>query len=155
MSEPWDSLPGWAQQLGTLIGAGGGSVIVLKVVERFFARDDRQATDRVAVTTELRQDIRDLKADVQRFEALLETERGRVNELISERAELRAENRGLRGRYHELRDVLQIVVSTNELYHRQLGLPERDLPKLPTWVYSPVEGPTARQARPKPPESQP
>lgn len=153
MSQFPNDIPGWAQQLGTLLGAGGVSVVVLKVIEKVFARDDRQAVDRVAVTTELRGDIRDLKADVQRLEGLLETERGRVNDLISERAELRAENRALRGRYHELRNVMGIVIGTNELYHRQLGLPERDLPKLPDWVYQPVEGPTARQAAPRPPET--
>lgn len=145
-------VPGWAAQLGGLIGAGGLSVIVVKLVEKVFARDDRQAADRASVSSELRQDIRELKADVERLEERLDASRERERALFEQCAQLRAENTALRGRYHELRSVMQIVVSTNELYHRQLGLPEHDLPKLPDWVYQPVEGPTARDAAPKPPE---
>jgi predicted nuclease with TOPRIM domain len=145
-------IPSWATQVVTLVGAGGGSVVAVKLIEKFFSRDDREAADRVSVSSELRQDVRDLKADLERVEERLEVARQRENTLFAQCAELRAENRALRGRYHELRGVLQLMASTNELYHRQLGLPEHDLPRLPGWVYQPVDGPTARDVTPKPSE---
>lgn len=146
-------IPGWLQQLGALVGAGGGSVVVLKIVEKVFARDDRQATDRASISSELRQDIRELKAETHE----LRGDRDRLAEQCAEcRAqvrELRAENQGLRDRYHEFRAFAQLLVSTIEVYHRQLGLPESELPDIPEWVYRPVPGPTARQAPPRPPEA--
>lgn len=145
-------LPEWASQLGALVTAGGGSVIVVKLIERAFARDDREAADRASVSSELRQDIRDLKADLERLEKRLDSSRERENGLFQRCTRLEAENTALRGRYHELRNVMQVMVSTNELYHRQLGLPESALPKLPDWVYQPVDGPTQRQNTPTPPE---
>lgn len=107
MSQPWDSLPGWAQQLGTLIGAGGGSVVVLKVIERVFKRDDREAADRVTISTELRQDIRDLKADVERLESQLEVMRAENTRLNVRLARAETREAWTRNRYHRLTNWLQ------------------------------------------------
>lgn len=159
MSTPWDALPGWAQQLGTLVGAGGGSVVVLKLIEKFFARDDRQAIDRTSISTELRQDIRDLKKDIERLETLRDADRAARDALVTECAELRAslremraENLGLRERYHEFRGFVGVLVGTIEIYHTKLGLPENERIEVPDWVYRTVPGPTERQ---KPAGAQP
>jgi len=147
----WE-IPGWLQQLGTVIGAGGSSIVVLKLIERIFKRDDRIAVDRMTISAELRQDIRDLKKELKLLEAQVDEKQERINALVADQAELRAENIALRGRYHELRNVMGIIVGANELYHRQLGLPEKDIPKLPDWIYQSVQGPTAREATLQPPE---
>lgn len=142
--QPWDAMPGWLQQVSGLIGAGGLSVIVLKVVERVFARDDRQAADRVSISSELRQEVRELRADVER-------QAERNNELVAMNAELRGENLALRSRYHQVLNVVGVLAARDATYRDRLGLPPDEI-NLPAWIYQPVEGPTARAAGPQPTE---
>lgn len=151
--------PNWLSQLGALVTAGGGSVVVVKLIEKAFARDDREATDRASISSELRADIRELKAEIDKLNERVDEEREAKDKLVQECAELRAqvreyraENEGLRTRYHEFSSFAQVLVGTIEIYHDKLGLPESDRIEIPKWVYRPVPGPTSRDAAPKPPE---
>lgn len=150
----WD-IPGWAQQLGQLVGAGGGTVVILKVIERLFKRDDREATDRTSISSELRQDIRDLKAETRELRADRDRLAAELAECRALLREMRAENLGLRERFHEFRGFVGVLVGAVEIYHTKLGLPESERVEVPDWVYHPVPGPTARDVIQKPPESLP
>ncbi len=104
-----------------LLGAGGLGAIALKVIERLFARADKG--DDVA---------HGLRSEMVRRLEVLEKQ---INELeVKERTsytlatELRAENRQLRRRYH---DLVNWIGS-------QPGLPTP-----PKWLYESVDGPTA------------
>jgi hypothetical protein len=125
-------MPDPVTSLVQLLGAGGLGAIALKVVERIFARADKG--DDVAAG--LRKEM------VTRLETL---ER-QINDLeIRERAsfqmstELRAENRQLRRRYH---DLINWIAA-------QPGLPTP-----PKWLYEKVDGPTADEGTPKQPGEQ-
>lgn len=107
-----------------LIGAGGIGAVLLKIVERMFARADK--SDDVAAG--LRGEM------VRRLERL----EGQINDLeASERTSfqlatrLEAENRLLRRRYHALINWIAQQPS---------------LPTPPSWLYEPVDGPTADES---------
>lgn len=143
MSEQFPpSLPDWATQIGSLVGAGGVGMILLRLIDKTFGRVDRVDDNAKLLRGELRSQVAGLVERIDVLTERLDRAREREGKLFEQCADLRAENRALRGRYHELRQVVQIVVSTNELYHRQLGLPDTELAKLPDWVYQPVDGPT-------------
>lgn len=133
MSQPWDSVPGWLQQLGTLVGAGGGSVVVLKVIERAFARDDRQAADRTTISSELRQDIRDLKTEVKALQEERETMQATIAELSMRLARAEIREGWSRNRYHRLANWMQS---------------EPGIPSPPAWIFEDIP----RDAEPKPPQ---
>lgn len=116
-------IPGWLEQMGTLVLTGGGSVVVLKIIEKVFQRDDRQAVDRTTISSELRQDIRDLKADVKRLQAELEEARERNNALTSEIAQLKVREVWVRNRYHRLSNWLQEVPG---------------MPSPPAWIFEEI-----------------
>ena len=147
-------LPGWAEQAAALAGAGGVSVIALKLIERVFARDALSATDRASISSELRQDIRDLKADVEKMEARLDLARRENVDLVRLNTRLQSENEALRERYHALLNTLQILVHRDETYRRTLGLPPDDLP-IPSIVYQRLPGPTEQPGRQPPPAEEP
>jgi predicted nuclease with TOPRIM domain len=144
--------PSWLSQLGALVTAGGGSVVVVKLIERAFARDDRQANDRTAISAELRQDLRDLKAEVRELRDDRDKLADECADLRAQLREMRVENIGLRERYHEFSSFAGVLVGTIEVYHTRLGLPDSERIKVPEWVYRQVPGPTARQG---PPEAAP
>lgn len=145
-------MPGWTQQVGTLLGAGSLSVIVVKVIEQFFKRDDRIATDRQTITGELRQDIRDLKDDIERLEGRLEHARSENAELRDMNTRLRVENEALRERYHGVLNIVQILIARDQTYRERLGLPPDDI-NLPDWIYTRVTGPTERHGQLQEPPS--
>lgn len=107
-----------------LLGAGGLGAIALKLIERVFARADK--SDDVATG---------LRAEMVRR---LETLERQINDLETRErnsyrmaTELRAENRQLRRRYH---DLINWIAT-------QPGLPTP-----PKWLYEPIEGPTSGKA---------
>lgn len=153
MSEQFNmsSVPDWLTQLGALIGAGGSSVLAVKVVERIFKRDDRQAADRTSISGELRQDIRDLKVEVRELQTELEGSRDRENRYIERNARLEAENEALRERYHGVMNFMQILVDRDARHRAAAGLPPEDI-DIPNVFRQRVPGPTAGRISPLPPE---
>lgn len=121
-----DGAPGWLAQVGALIGVGGLGAVLLKVIERLFARADRADDLAVGLRAEM---IRRLEVLETQQRTLEESERTQYRQVV----ELRAENRQLRRRYHDLINWIGA----------QPGLPTP-----PQWLYEPVDGPTAGSAMP-------
>ena len=118
-------VPEGLRQVGALIGAGGLSMLLLKVIERVFARDDREANDRAAITSELRQDIRELRSLLAQMEERLNEERehGVVLRARLARAEIREQ--WVRNRYHRLVGWIQS---------------EPSLPQPPSYLFEDIPG---------------
>jgi hypothetical protein len=129
---------GWFDNIPQIITAIGGGVVIREVVRQIFARANKQDDNAVIARTDLRQQVADLIARVDAMQVRLDATNERANALFAENAELRAENRGLRQRYHALMNWLA---------------EQENLPTPPPWLYQPIEGPTARDAAPKPPET--
>jgi hypothetical protein len=104
-----------------LLGAGGLGAIALKVVERIFARADKGDDVAAGLRKEMVSRLETLERQINDLEA-----RERASFQMS--TELRAENRQLRRRYH---DLINWIAA-------QPGLPTP-----PAWLYEKVEGPTA------------
>ncbi len=111
-----------------LIGAGGIGAVLLKIVERMFARADKGDDVAAGLRAEM---VRRLET-LERQYAELES-RERASYRMS--TELRAENRQLRRRYH---DLINWIAA-------QPGLPTP-----PKWLYEPVDGPTADEGSKQP-----
>lgn len=144
---------GWLGQLGQIIGAAGSSVLLLKIVERFFRRDDREAQDRVRRRTEARDEIARLTKRVDELDARLDKAHDEYNDLYRIHAQNAAqleqitrENIALRARYHDAMQVLQRVIAQNDTYRVALGKPESEAIRIPTWLYQRVPGPTESRA---------
>lgn len=129
--------PSWGGYVVQLVGAGGIGLLLRELVKQTFARANKQDDHAVIARGDLRQQVADLIVRVDTLDARVEAERQRANRLFEENAELKAENRGLRDRYHRFLNWVSV----------QPGLPTP-----PPWLYEPVSGPTARDAMPKPPE---
>jgi uncharacterized protein YecE (DUF72 family) len=125
--------PNWLSQLGALVTAGGGSVVVVKLIEKAFQRADKQDDVAAGLRGEL---VRRLEV-LEKHQAELEA---REREWFQRATNLEAENRGLRQRYHALINWLS---------------EQPNLPTPPKWLYQPVEGPTAEGAMPKPSDPKP
>ena len=111
----------WQSSVAQLLGAGTLGAVLLKVIERVFARADRHDDLAVGLRGEM---LRRLEALEARHSALEQRERASYERAIR----LEAENRQLRNRYHQLINWIA----------RQPGLPTP-----PGWLYERVEGPTA------------
>lgn len=109
-----------------LLGAGTVGAVLLKVVERVFARVDR----RDDVAAGLRSEMVKRLETLERQYAALE---GREREWYERSVRLEAENRALRQRYHALVNWMA----------QQPGLPTP-----PPWLYERIEGPTEREPKP-------
>jgi hypothetical protein len=131
---------GWGDYAVQLVGAGGIGLLLREIVKQIFARANKGDDNAVLVRADLRQQVAALITRVDTLDARVEAERQRANLLFAENAELKAENRGLRDRYHRLLSWLQGIES---------------LPALPPYLTGSVEGPTAREGVPKPPELTP
>lgn len=118
-----DSASNWLAQAGALLGVGGLGAILLKIVERLFKRDDREAADRAAISSELRQDIRSLKAEVRELQAEVEAARQRENHLLARLARTEAREAWSRNRYHRLANWLQS---------------EPGIPGPPAWIFEDI-----------------
>lgn len=131
---------GWGESVGQLVTALGGAVVVREIVKQVFARANKGDDTAALARADLRIQVADLVTRVDALQSRLDAASEKTNALFAENAELRAENRGLRSRYHRLLNWLQTVES---------------LPDLPAYLAEPVEGPTARDAAPRPPEHKP
>lgn len=127
----------WAGYAVQLIGAGGVGYLLRELVKQVFARANKNDDTATVARGELRQQIEALTDRVDVLTGRLDATTERANALFADNAELRAENRGLRSRYHRLLGWLQTVES---------------LPDLPAYLREPVEGPTARDMMPQPPD---
>lgn len=131
---------GWLDNIPQILTAMGGAVVVREIVKQVFARANKGDDNAVIARADLRQQVADLITRVDTLTDRLDRSQERENRLFQENAQLKAENMGLRGRYHRLLNWLSTVES---------------LPDLPRYLLEPIEGPTARDAMPKPPESTP
>lgn len=134
------NLGSWGEAAGQLVTALGGAVVVREIVKQVFARADRGDENTRLARADLRTQLSDLVTRVDTLQERLDATNERANALFAQNAELRAENLGLRTRYHNLLNWIA----------RQPGFPDP-----PDWLYQPVEGPTMRDAAPKPPEQKP
>lgn len=107
-----------------LLGAGTLGALLLKVVERIFARADKGDDLAVGLRAEM---IRRLETLEHQYASLELRERQSYQKAVR----LDAENRALRNRYHALVNWIAT----------QPGLPTP-----PQWLYEQVEGPTAGAA---------
>ena len=115
-----------------LIGAGTLGAILLKVIERIFARADKRDDLAVGLRGEMVRRIETLEKNYTAMEA-------RERQWYERSVRLEAENRQLRQRYHALINWMA----------QQPGLPTP-----PTWLYERVGGPTEDE-RPQPPRTPP
>lgn len=129
----------WGDYAVKLLGAGGVAMLLREVVKQIFVRASQNDENRRITRADQAAQIANLIARVDVLDARVDAERKRANELFAVNAELRAENTGLRTRYHNLINWIA----------QQPGLPDP-----PSWLYERVEGPTMREAAPKQPESQ-
>lgn len=110
----------WAAQVGALLGVGGLGAILLKLIERAFARADRHDDLAIGLRAEMMRRIETL----ERQYSVLER---RERESYSKAVRLEAENRALRHRYHALLNWISATPS---------------MPTPPSWLFERVEGPT-------------
>jgi hypothetical protein len=127
----------WGDYGIKLLGAGGVGILLREVVKQIFARASQQDENRRTTRADQATQIATLVARVDVLDARVEAERQRSNQLFAANAELRAENIGLRQRYHRLLSWLSA----------QPGLPSP-----PSWLYETVDGPTRSSAMPQSPE---
>lgn len=104
-----------------ILGAGTVGAVLLKVVERWFARADTRDTLAVGLRAEMVRRLETLERQQTDLEA-------RERETFRKAVRLESENMQLRRRYHDL--VGWIAT--------QPGMPTP-----PSWLYERVEGPTA------------
>jgi hypothetical protein len=123
-----DSSASWAAQAGALLGVGGLGAILLKLIERIFARADRGDDVAAGLRAEMLRRLETLERQYQTLER-------RERESYQKAVRLEAENRALRNRYHGLVNWIAA----------QPGLPTP-----PPWLYEPVQGPTADEAQRRP-----
>lgn len=116
----------WLTSAAQLLGAGTLGAVLLKVVERIFARADRHDDLAVGLRAEM---IRRLETLERQYTDLEAKERASYQRAV----QLEAENRQLRARWHALMNWFQ---------------QEPSLPQPPGWLYERVPGPTAGPAEP-------
>lgn len=116
-----DSTSPWLAQAGALLGVGGLGAIILKLIERIFARVDRGDDVAAGLRAEMVRRIESLERQYSTLER-------RERESYQKAVQLEAENRALRHRYHGLVNWLSA----------QPGLPQ-----VPAWLYERIEGPTS------------
>ena len=107
-----------------LIGAGGLGAVLLKIVERMFARADKGDDVAAGLRGEMVRRLERLEGQLSDIES---KERASFQLAIR----LEAENRQLRRRYHALINWIAQQPS---------------LPNPPSWLYEPVDGPTADES---------
>lgn len=137
--------------LGQLLGAGTVGAILLKVVERLFARADKQDDLAVGLRSEMVARLAKLEARTDELDARLEASRRDNQRLFEENSRLRSENGQLRQRYHGLMNLLQRLVDRDAVYREKLGLPPEAI-DIPSWAYQRIPGPTERSGAPRPPD---
>lgn len=115
-----DQAPSWVGQAGALLGVGGLGAILLKLIERMFARADRGDDVAAGLRAEM---VRRLES-LERSYAALEA---RERETFTKAVKLEAENVQLRRRYHSLINWMAM----------QPGLPTP-----PSWLQERIQGPT-------------
>lgn len=119
-----------------LIGAGGLGAVLLKLVERMFARADKGDDVAAGLRAEMVRRLERLEGQLNELEA-----KERTSFQLAIRLE--AENRQLRRRYHRLMNYVQELVATIDLHADRLKIPEDERPKFPVWLIDAVDGPTA------------
>ena len=116
-----DQPSSWGAQLGALIGVGGLGAIVLKLIERIFARADRGDDIAAGLRAEMVRRIESLERSYTALEV-------RERETFTKAVKLESENIQLRRRYHALMNWIQS---------------EPSLPQPPRWLLESVDGPTS------------
>lgn len=117
--------PEWLAQIGALLGVGSLGAILLKLIEKMFARADKGDELAIGLRAEM---LRRLTA-LEKSQAELEKrERAAYERSIA----LEAENRQLRRRFHQFVQWLSA----------QPGLPSP-----PAWLLEAIDGPTADEWR--------
>ncbi|HEX5204805.1 MAG TPA: hypothetical protein VFW27_33215 [Actinoplanes sp.] len=127
-----DQAQSWLAQAGALLGVGGLGAILLKVVERVFARADRADDIAAGLRGEMVRRIETLERQYTELEK-------RERETFRRAVRLESENVQLRRRWHDLMNWMQA----------QPGLPTP-----PQWLYERIQGPTEGQAQPASPEGE-
>jgi ABC-type phosphate transport system auxiliary subunit len=122
----------WVDHAVQLLGAGGVALLLREIVKQIFARANKQDDNAGVLRADLRQQVSDLVLRVDTLTRRLDEAQARENRLFEENAELKAENRGLRDRYHRLINWIA----------QQPGLPTP-----PPWLYESTPGPTVRESR--------
>lgn len=117
----------WGDQAGQLITALGGAVVVREIIKQVFGRANKGDDNAVIARADLRAQVADLVKRVDTLQARVEERDERINALFAQNAELRAENRGLRDRYHRLINWIA---------------QQPALPTPPDWLYERAPGPT-------------
>ena len=136
MSLQWlDNIPGWLGNLGALVTAGGGSVVMVKLIEKAFARADKRDDLAVGLRTSI---LERLAAVEQAYrEQGRELEAMRVENTRLEVRLARAETREqwTRNRYHRLASWLQA---------------EPGIPSPPSWIFEDIPRADDRHQGPPP-----
>jgi hypothetical protein len=131
--------------LGGAVGGGAAIKLIEKllglVFERARQRDeqaDRQAAREdgqdLLMAETLRAQIRDLYARCDILQDRLDRAAERHSAVLGELADLKAENHVIRAREHQMRGYMAVLIGTTQRYHKLLGFPEEEMPKVPTWV---------------------
>lgn len=146
----WDAAGVAAAGFGVLRGA---EALTRLVIGWWKDRDESQRTRQqdegardILVSDKLREQIREMYERLDVVDERLNAERERRLALVAEIANLKSENHQIRGREHQIRGYLTTLVLTAQRYHRQLGYPEEEMPRLPAWVNDPIPGPTIHAA---------
>lgn len=125
----------WLQWAGGLLGAGTVGLLLREALRLMFARAQQNDQNQTTRRGEWREEVARLTLRVDELTARLDATNERANALFAMNAELRAENRALRERYHRFLNWVQL---------------EPNLPQPPRWLYERVEGPTEREVMPRP-----
>ena len=131
MQVPPPQPPDWVAQAGALLGVGGLGAILLKLIERIFARADRGDDVAAGLRAEMLRRIETLERQYTQLEKRERESYQKAVRLESEVIRYRHENIALRNRYH---DFIAWV-------SQQPGLPTP-----PGWLRERVTGPTEDEA---------
>lgn len=118
----------WVGYAAQLLGAGGLGFLLRELLKRGFQHAERRDDVAAGLRAEMVRRIESLEKNYTALE-------GRERETFRKAVKLEAENIQLRRRYHDLVNWIAT----------QPGLPTP-----PKWLYERVEGPTERDAAPKP-----
>jgi hypothetical protein len=150
-------IPGheWLAEVGPWLGGALGGGAALKLIEKVLGlvferarlRDEQQAREAaredgqdLLMAATLREQIRDLYARCDILQDRLDRAADRHSAVLAELAELKAENHVIRARDHQMRGYMTVLIGTAQRYHKLLGFPLEEMPKVPTWVNEPMRG---------------
>jgi hypothetical protein len=150
VSQPFDSIPGWLQQIGGVVGAGGGLAIALKFIDRAFGRADKRDDLEVGLRTSILERLAAVEKAYREQGEELEAMRLKNTALEVRLARAETREQWTRNRYHRLAGWLQT---------------ETGIPSPPAWIFEDIPreaeeapeppAPARRPRHQKPPETAP